>query len=460
MSVSVRLPRTSVAIGRHRSRALPGAGSVAAVAAGIGAGAVVGSTLVIVLPTTGSSAGLITAGGTLTAMLGTYLSLVLLVLVARVPWLERDLGQDRLVAAHRRLAPVAVTLIVAHVVLTTAGYAQSAQIGWWTQFVELTFGYPWMLPATVAFVAMVSLALLSIRRVRSKMRYETWWVAHLYFYLAVALAFGHQITSGSIFMGHPMFRTSWIGLYVAMAGVVVISRFGLPLYRGWRHRLRVVSVEPDIPGVVTVTMAGQHLDRLHVAGGQFFEWRFLTRDWWWQAHPYSLSAAPDGRSLRITVKNLGDQSGALATRLRPGTRVLAEGPYGVFTADRARPGAPLVALAAGVGIAPLLSLLASLPADGRDVTLIYRVVDTDEGSVALRQEVTSLIATRGWHAHYLTGDIDECTIDAGRLLLLAPRLADADVFACGPAGFISRVRNAATDAGVPRERFHHELFVF
>ena len=53
--------------------------------------------------------------------------------------------------------------------------------------------------------------------------------------------------------------------------------------------------------------------------GQFFTWRFLTRDRWWEAHPFSLSAAPDGRRLRITVKGLGDYT-TRAARIPPGTR--------------------------------------------------------------------------------------------------------------------------------------------
>ena len=56
---------------------------------------------------------------------------------------------------------------------------------------------------------------------------------------------------------------------------------------------------------------------------------------WTRGHPYSLSAAPDGRSLRITVKDLGDDSARPAARPRPGTRVLVEGPYGRLSA-RAR----------------------------------------------------------------------------------------------------------------------------
>ena len=50
--------------------------------------------------------------------------------------------------------------------------------------------------------------------------------------------------------------------------------------------------------------------------GQFFLWRFLTRDRWWEAHPFSLSAAPDGRRLRITVKGVGDYTAPAARASR------------------------------------------------------------------------------------------------------------------------------------------------
>ncbi len=66
--------------------------------------------------------------------------------------------------------------------------------------------------------------------------------------------------------------------------------------------------------------------------GQFFLWRFLTGTGWAQAHPYSLSAAPNDRYLRITVKDLGDDTHRLQT-LHPGVRVFAEGPYGTFTSS-------------------------------------------------------------------------------------------------------------------------------
>jgi hypothetical protein len=88
--------------------------------------------------------------------------------------------------------------------------------------------------------------------------------------------------------------------------------------------------------------------------GQFLTWRFLDRQGWTRGNPYSLSAAPDGRGLRITVKELGDNSTRLRA-LRPGTPVLFEGRFGRLTA-RARTRRRVALIGAGVGVAPLRAL--------------------------------------------------------------------------------------------------------
>ncbi len=119
---------------------------------------------------------------------------------------------------------------------------------------------------------------------------------------------------------------------------ILVWRLGLPAYRTLRHDLRVTSVVREDDGVVSVYVTGRDLPRsgsrpASSSPGGSSPGRAGRR-----AHPYSLSAAPDGRSLRITVKDLGDGSRDVA-RLRPGTRVLVEGPYGRLSA-RARTPAP------------------------------------------------------------------------------------------------------------------------
>ena len=89
---------------------------------------------------------------------------------------------------------------------------------------------------------------------------------------------------------------------------MLVWRVGLPVYRSLRHGLVVTDVRAESPGVTTVTVGGRDLHRLPVRAGQFLHWRFLGGPGASRAHPYSLSAAPDGRSLRITVAHLGDGS--------------------------------------------------------------------------------------------------------------------------------------------------------
>src|ERR1019366_849260 len=281
--------------------------------------------------------------GSLTGLAGTYLALVMVLLVSRVPAVERVLGQDGLLAWHRRLAPWPISLISAHVVFVTIGYAQTAKTGFWHEFGVLTNTFPQVLPATIGFFIMVAIAVVSIRAIRQRIPRERWWALHLFMYLALAISFAHVIVLGPSFVGHPLTQLLWIAIWLATAGLVLTYRIGLPIMRSMRHRLEVVEVREEAPGVVTVICRGERLERLAVSGGQFFEWRFLARGMWWQAHPFSLSALPRPPYLRLTVKVVGDFTAAVA-RLRPGTRIAIEGPYGAFTSPhRERQKAALIA---------------------------------------------------------------------------------------------------------------------
>jgi len=431
-------------------------GDLAGATAGLGGGLAVGSALVVMRPVWATPGGPATVLGTLAAVAGTYLCLLLLVLISRLPWLEREVGHDRMLAWHRRAAPWSLVLIGAHVLFTTVGY--SGGLGWstatelWTIVTE----YPWMVPAALAFLTMVVLGVISWRPIRRRMSYETWWVAHLYFYLAVALAFGHQINTGLLFAPHPQLRAGWIALYVAVAAAVVTWRLVLPVHLSVRHQLRVSHVVHEAPGVVSIYVCGRQLGELGVAGGQFFQWRFLTREWWWQAHPYSLSAVPTEDLMRITVKQLGDQSERLARSLHPGTRVIAEGPYGTFTAA-ARTGNRVVAFAAGVGITPIRALLDDIPASA-DVTVVYRVASL--AKIPLADELEALTSSCGWRLVYLDGPRAENPITLNFLTQHVPELSSSDVYVCGPRHFSDAVIAAARRARVPDERLHYESFQF
>jgi len=399
--------------------------------------------------------GLLLAGGRLTGFVGTYFILIMIVLIARLPWLERAVGQDRLVAWHRRLGPWALWLITGHVVLITLGYARMSHTGFLRQLWVFLTTYPDLLAAMVGFGLLIMAGVTSVRIARRRMRYETWWAVHLYFYLALALAFAHQVVTGVAFLGHPLARAYWIVVWAATAGTVLVFRALLPVARNLRHQLKVVAIREEAPGVYSLTCTGRNLSTLAVSGGQFFQWRFMTKDLWWHAHPYSLSALPQAPYLRVTVKGLGDQSRAVAT-LRPGTRVFVEGPYGAFT-HHVRATSRVVLIGAGVGITPLRALLEDLPR-GVAATVIIRASTAEE--IAHRHEVAELVAARGGRYFELLGPRHAVQFDVRALRSMVPDVASSDVYVCGPEGFNDLVIASCVRAGVPGDRIHVEAFSF
>jgi len=399
--------------------------------------------------------GVLIAVGRVSAMAGTYLMLVTLLLIARIPPLERALGQDKLVRLHRRLGPWVIVLVTTHVVAVTLGYAQQVKTGALHEIGVLITTFPGMLLAAAGFGLLLMAGLTSYSYARRKMRYETWWAVHLYTYLAVALSFVHQLWTGAPFLGHPAARAWWVGVWALTAGTVLAYRWIVPLEVSLRHRLTVHAVEEEAPGVVSVVMRGRHLDRLPVSGGQFLHWRFLRRGMWWQAHPYSLSSLPSSRELRITVKQLGDHSASLA-RLTPGTRVAIEGPYGAFT-HRARHTDRVLLVAAGVGATPVRAMLDDLP---RHVDVVAILRGATEGDLVLRDEIAQRVGERGGRLHEVVGPRSQAPLDAPALNRLVPDIAQRDVYVCGPGGFMRSFIDAARSLGVPTRRIHHEDFAF
>jgi ferredoxin-NADP reductase len=448
----VRPRRARVRPARQRPRVVDALAGLA----GLGLGITIA--LTIVSESAGSLSapgGIAIALGRLAGMLAAYAMVVVVVLVARVPPLERAIGQDRLVAWHRKLGPWPLYLLVAHGVLIVAGYAQQAGDGVLHQLGQLLWTYPGILAATAGGALLIAAGVSSYRLARRRMAYETWWSVHLYTYLALFLSFSHQIHTGAAFVGHPVASALWTALWVATLALVVGARIGLPIWRSLRHRVRVVGVTPEGPGVVSVLLHGRRLDRLPVAGGQFLQWRFLQPGLWWQAHPYSLSQAPTGDTLRITVKDLGDHSAGLAA-VAPGTPVAIEGPYGTFTADTAS-GDRFLLFGAGVGTAPVLALLQELPPDA-GVTVLLR--GSTQADLVLRDEVAAEVGRRRGRLVELVGTRDRVRLDAAALRELVPDLRRHEVYLCGPDALAHQLAAELERAGVPEPRIHFESFTF
>ena len=421
---------------------------------------------------TGAAGDRLTAVGRLTGLVAMDLLLVQLVLAARVPWVDRVYGLDRALKAHRVLGRVTVPLVLVHVGTIVVGAAvgdgRTGPGGALRELLAMVTGGDDLLMAAIATLLLVVIAVTSVQIARRRLGYEAWHVVHLTAYAAVVLSVPHELSLGSDFTASPWTRAYWWSLWLLVAGSVLLWRVALPVVRSARHGLRVDRVVEESDGVWSVVMRGRHLDRLDVRAGQFFNWRFVTPGLLLSAHPWSLSAAPDGRSLRITVRGLGDHSAAVR-HLKPGTFVLAEGPYGAFT-TRARVRRHVLLIAAGIGVTPVRALLEELVREGHalpgDVHVLYRADATDQ--LPLHGELERLADLAGHRLQTLVGPPEVGSLlpagaggdgsDASRLARLVPGLAGHEVYLCGPPAWMSLVHRAVQRAGVPRTHIHDERF--
>ncbi|RAS64675.1 putative ferric reductase [Lentzea atacamensis] len=381
------------------------------------------------------------------------LMLFQLLLVARLPWLDRRIGMDRLTVWHRWVGFTLLWTVLTHAVLVVLGYARLDDASMTKTFFALA-GVPASLLGMGAATIIVVVAAVSARYVRRRLRYETWHGLHLLLYLALGLAFVHQLLETTTFNSSALAKTYWWALWLFAFGALVVGRIVMPLWRNAQHRFEVAEVVRESDDVVSVHVTGRHLDKLPARAGQFCIWRFPGHNHWWLANPFSLSAAPDGRALRLTAKAVGSASAGLR-HLPVGSRAFVEGPYGAFTSlHRTRPGALLIA--GGVGITPIRALLEEESAG--DVVVLYRV--RSESDAVLADEVRALVEERGGRLHLLTGRTAEglSPFEPESLRALVSDITERDVYVCGPPAMTSAVLSSLRALKVPRRQVHSERF--
>jgi predicted ferric reductase len=404
----------------------------------------------------------VTSLGILAGLVGSDFILVMLVLAARIPFVDRTIGHDRAMAVHRQLGKPSLYLLLAHAALLLAGYGMSQSWNLVTWVVDM-----WSLPdMPLAFLGlglMILVVVTSLVAVRKKFSYEGWHLVHLLSYLAVAFAIPHQLSNGGILTGGSVQRAYWICLYVLAFGSILVFRFAEPLVSSIRHDVRVRRVEEIAPGVVSIHLGGRNLDALGSAGGQFFVWRFWTPRTWWHAHPISLSSAPTARAARITIRDLGAGSERISS-VPVGTRVWMEGPYGLFS-DAGRTAPKLAVLAAGIGITPARALLESSKLTPGEATIALRATDDDQ--TYLWDEVRDIAQRRGARLYALVGPrgrrnpnwLPQTDRERGvTLRSIFPDLLDSDLYVCGPTAWLDSVEAEARAVGLPAHQLHSERF--
>lgn len=390
-------------------------------------------------------------------LLAAFLLPLQLILIGRVKWVESVFGLDKLSRLHRINGLVILGLIIAHPFLELYMNAKFNETGFVAQYLLFLGGGGDILFATLGFLILLGTIIWSLTIIRKKLKYEWWYWVHVFNYLAIALIFLHihEMTENSQYWIWPVF---WFGLYTFTAFNVLWFRFTRPVIKFHKHKF-VISKVDDLGQATSIYISGQKMDKFKITAGQFMIFRFLQPGFWTQAHPFSMSMAPNGREIRLTAKKLGDFTNELP-KLKVGTKVLIDGPHGVFT-EKLITHDKLLFIAGGIGITPIRSMLEALGSRYQDKVLLYSNKTVAE--TVLGEEITSLSEQNNFsviniYSNETVSGSENGFLDKAMLARLVPDLSDRDIFLCGPPPMMIALRKAMIELGVPKSQIHFERF--
>jgi predicted ferric reductase len=406
---------------------------------------------------TSDTGGLLIAFGSLLGYMAAYLLLTQLVLISGARWLEQRWGLDRLAGSHAANGKVAFYFVLLHFILVISGYTlrngDNILTGYLPQLIETVFSRWYFLMAALAWDLLFVVVVTSIVMVRKRLPYELWHFIHFLAYAAVLFPIFHQINAGQTANGYPLFKAYWIGLFIFSFAAILYFKWIRPLWVYMQQKFVVDEVVEEAEDVVSIYIKGNNIAGFKYEAGQFAFWWFISKDLWWQPHPFTISSSPGDGRLRITVKSIGDGSNAIQ-RVQPGTAVLINGPYGRFT-EAVRSKSRRLFIAGGIGITPLAAQLKA--SSSKNDTLIYGV--RGKKDLALKTEISQteakLIAVFSDEKHKgaLHGRVDKELLEKH-----VKDIKERDIFLCGPLPMMDGVESALKEIGVSDAQIHTERF--
>ena len=227
----------------------------------------------------------------------------------------------------------------------------------------------------------------------------------------------------------------------------------------------VVRVATETPRVKTITFdvpewgghrAGQHVDV-----------RLTAEDGYQAQRSYSIASPPDGRRIELTVERLedGEVSPYLTDELRPGDKIELRGPVGGYFVWEPSQGGPVLLVAGGSGVVPLMAMLRLHAAAGSDAEMRLLFSSRGWDDVIYREELERLDGNDVTIVHTLTRSqpadwtayarrVDaEMLADVGPAPVKRPR-----VYVCGPTPFVEAVAEALVQLGHDPQLIKTERF--
>jgi predicted ferric reductase len=401
-----------------------------------------------------------------------YFQAVLL-MSARIRWLDRIFAHDKVMKFHGTLAIVALLLGFMHRYFkVNYSYVSDAE-GVMVQLLLGDLGF-WLIALIMVITLVVMVPgfphkLKFMARFRIFLTQKWGWdysilkIVHNFTVLGIQILAIHVILASTT-------QESYFRLFL-MGGISVLTTVLWVLHKIIRPiKLRlnpseVLEVLTPAQGHTEVVLSKPRGFRSK--SGQFVFVRFPGSQANFGEHPYTLSSGGDDEHLRITAKHLGDFSASMA-QLKNGDLALVDGPYGKFYPQpESKNQRPLVCIAGGIGITPFLSFLSNWNKDDSRKLILFWAVRSPADVVHREffQNKESEIPNFRWVPIVqndpwdgaLEGFFDQTKVQS----VLSPEgisLSEAEVYFCGPGGMQKAVFPILKESGVKGGRLHFEQF--
>ena len=380
------------------------------------------------------------------------------VLIARFKRLTAPYGIDIILRHHRRVALLALALILLHPLIIVLDNPSRLKLldplggNWASRF------------GLVSVAALLAIAVTSVYRERLGLDYERWRLSHLFLGVTAIVFAQLHVSLAGLYTNVPWKHAVWIVSAAAMVGLVAYLRVLKPAWqRGYRWKVREVREERGHTHTLVVEAVGH--EGMRFQPGQFAWIKLAHSPFTLEEHPFSFSSSAERPDrLEFGIRELGDFTSRVG-EIAPGTAAFLDGPHGAFSIDR-HPAVGYVFIAGGVGITPILSFLRTM-ADRRDprpILLIYGekalahvpyLEALDELKQRLDLQVVYVLEEPppDWSGE--TGFVDGDLLDRWLPEEEFPR----QFFVCGPPPMMASVHAALLERGVPEAKIEMEKFV-
>jgi predicted ferric reductase len=406
-----------------------------------------------------------TALGRLTGLLVQYAIVIQVLLIGRITFIEQAFGFDKMNRIHRLIGEWIIVFLVAHPVLLVIGSATGNEVTLWSQFTSFLATWKDVFLAFIGASIFIYVASISYAIVRKKLRYEIWYFLHLLTYVAMVLVFFHELNTGDLtktmdssFIKQP-YLIYWYVLNFSVFAFVIIYRFIKPLFNAARFDFRVAQVVLETKDTFSVYITGKNIVNFKYKSGQYANITFLQKGMWF-THPFSFSAEHNDTYIRFTMKALGDYTKRLG-ELKPGTRVILDGPLGLFIEELSQ-NEKLLFIAGGIGITPIRSMIGDIMRHNKNIIMIYAVRTIED--IAFRKEFELFQEKFPFPIHYVlstpTPGYESGFLDREKLVRLVPDFFERDVYLCGPPPMMMATVGNLKGLGFKNVNLHYEMFSF